>query len=231
MNRKLSVLSLIILCVLLVGSAGTQQAQAQIPTTNAITVGGIGMVVADPDTAFFDVSVERVSTELNDAFSSGNQIVEDIRSTLNRLGVARSDIRVQAISITPQDRIDARIGPTGEFLYRVRHTLRVTVRDLTASDTLISAALESGANDVSNYTLGVVDLKALELEARALAIQDANDRAQQFVTSLGVRLGAVQYINEIGVTSGFGAMPDNMADSTGRFTVTVQVQITYLLRR
>ncbi|MCC6616417.1 MAG: SIMPL domain-containing protein [Anaerolineae bacterium] len=229
MKRILTGLSLTLLCVVLISAVGARPAAAQ--ATNAITVGGIGVVVADPDTAFFDVSVERVSTELNDAFAAGNDIVDEIRTTLNRLGVARSDIRLQGISITPQDRVDARLGPTGEFIYRVRHTLRVTVRDVSASDTLISAALESGANDISNYTLGVIDLDALELEARALAIQDANDRAQQFVTSLGVGLGAVQYINEIGVTSGFGAMPGNMADSTGRFTVTVQVQITYLIRR
>jgi hypothetical protein len=231
--RVFLIIVVLSVAALLVGSSvrdalaqtgGTQQADV-----NAITVGGIGIVTADPDVAFFDISVERIGTNLDDVFASATAAASQVRSTLIGLGVQENDIKAQDFTVNPQDRINPQTGPTGEFLFRARQTLRITVRDVRQSEPLITAALNAGANAVANYTLSVSDLNLLETQARALAIADADERAAQFVRAFDVELGDPTYINEIGISSGFGATPATVADSTGRFTVTVELQITYRL--
>jgi uncharacterized protein len=199
--------------------------------TNAITVSGTGIVTTDPNIGYFDIGVETVGTQLQDTFSRGSTTMEAVRTALLSIGVAAEDIQILDVVLNPEDRLDPRTGPTGEFLYRVTNSVRLVVRDVTRVNELTAIALQNGANSISNLTLGVQDIEALETEARTRAIAEANDRAVQYAAALGVRVGAVQYINEIGITSGFGATPVNVADTTGRFTVTVQVQITFAIRR
>ncbi|HXG04063.1 MAG TPA: SIMPL domain-containing protein, partial [Candidatus Binatia bacterium] len=73
--------------------------------------------------------------------------------------------------------------------YRALNVVQLRVRDLGALGRVLDAAVAVGANVLRGVTFAVLDRDRLEAEARARAVSDAFERAQQLAAAAGVRLG------------------------------------------
>jgi hypothetical protein len=219
-------------------SAGSSSAGSMI---NTISVLGSGEAKGTPDIATIDLGINVTNSDIGAAVSSANETMAAIRSAVLQAGVAEKDIQTINFNVYPQDSYDPQTGlPTGTRTYQVNNTLRVVVHDITATGKVIDAGLNAGANSVQGVSFGISDTKALEAEARKLALADAMDRAQQLADGLSVRMGKAVIVSEVyGSTppvmdgkiaagyGGGGGVPTPV--DAGQLTVTVQVSVTFAI--
>lgn len=235
--RSIGAISIIglVLCL----AALPMPAAAQV---NTITVAGVGTAATQPDIATFEVGVEVVNTNLDTGFQSVNATLTAINTVLAEQGVALADIQTLGISILPEDRIDPRVGPSGNFIFRIRNTLRVTVRDVAKVAPILAGVVDAGANVVANFAFGLQDLGKAEQAAREAAIANARERAEGLAKQLNVVVGDPVIATEQVTTAPLSPAPVGSGSrgaslgtqevplNAGQFIVTVQVQVTFTLR-
>jgi hypothetical protein len=208
---------------------------------NTITVTGSGSAAGSPDIANMEIGVETADPDVSAAFNQTNATIENVINALVEVGVAREDIRTTGLNIY-QERFGGPEPLTAETpaTYRVSNQVRVTIRDISLVSAAITASVDAGANNIYGLQFGIDNQDALEADARADAISNARERAQQYADLIGAELGDVVVINE-NFGGGFGAF-DVANQSTGfggggapiepgQLSVSVQVQVTYAISR
>jgi hypothetical protein len=211
------------------------------PLVETITVTGFGEATGQPDVASVQLGVSVADPDVGEAVARSNQATKDITLALVELGVSSEDIQTSNFGVWPEDRYDPQTGQaTGERIFHVDSTVVAKIRDIEKVGEAIGVALEAGANNVFGLTFSIDDSTALEAEARADAIDNARQRAEQLAQQFGVGLGEVVTINEstygppvtysagyFGVGGGEGAPPI----SEGSLSLTVTVNVTYAIER
>jgi uncharacterized protein YggE len=206
-----------------------------------ISVSGFGEATGLPDMAVVQFAVETEGEEIANAIDESNRTIESIRSALLGMGIAETDLQSTSFNVWPEDEFDRLTGqPTGVRTYHVDSTLSATLRDIGRVSEMIQTGLDAGATNVWGLTFGIDDTTALEAEARAQALQDADDRAAQLAESIDVSLGEPLAVSELsgggiapfasefatfrGLGGGGGGGPPI---SLGEMTVRVQVDVMY----
>lgn len=222
------------------GASPTTQSAGGYVLADSISVSGYGEAAGKPDVALIQLGVNVVSDQIGDAIEESNQTMERITQALLGAGIAEEDLQTTNFNVWPEDRYDPMTGqPTGERVFHVDSTLQVKVRDIDKAPSVIESALEEGANNIYGLTYDIDDKSTLEAEARSKALQDAEVRADQLATEIGVSLGDPILVSEGysgGViypvvyerAAGIGGGPPI---SPGQLTVGVQVNVTYAITR
>lgn len=223
-----------------VGAAVAQEMtpQPQYPQ-NTITVSGFGTAFGEPDVAYIELGVELVQENLAEAYASSASTVNDVIAAVIAAGVDRADIQTTGVNIYPEDRYD-QSGSVSSRVYRVRNTVRVTVRDIANVEQVIGDGVNAGANTIYNLTFGIADPSTLEQDARVQAVENARSRAEQLAGALGVSVGAPVTIVEV-INAGSPILYDGRGGGGmmqaavlqpvegGQLSVGVQVQITFAI--
>ena len=116
-----------------------------------------------------------------------------VLATLRELGIAEADINAPDVGIHPQ--YDYRKGQrlTG---YRVVRQMAVKVRDLDRLGSVLDGVVAAGANEVQGAQMTASDPSTAEHEALRAAVAAARAKAEAMADAAGVKLGAVQRIEE-----------------------------------
>ena len=211
------------------------------PNSRTVHVTGSGSVVGEPDIATLNlgVSVEKASVE--EAREAAASAMTAVIESLEVNNVAEKDIQTENFSIHPQyDYTD-----NGRVLrgYRVNNTVSAKVRELESLSDIIDDAAAAGGDIVivNAIQFMIEDATALQTQARALAVKNAEAKAQTLAEASGVTLGKPVTITEI--SSGGGPRiayaesalaADSARSSTpvqaGELTVTVNVTIVYEIK-
>ena len=208
---------------------------------DTISVTGFGEATGSPDIATVQLGVNVTGADVGDAVGRSNSTMEDITAALVGLGVSAADIQSTNFNVWPEDRYDPQTGqPTGERIFHVDSTVVAKLRQIEKVGEAIEVALDAGANNVYGLSFSIDETSALEAEARADAIVDARQRAEQLAQEFGVGLGEVVTINEssygapvtysaaaMGIGGGEGAPPI----SEGTLALSVTVNVTYAIER
>jgi len=167
-----------------------------------ITVSGEGIVNVVPDVANVSLGVENQESSPAQAQARNSAIMADVLSAIKALGVDESDIQTAWFNMSP---VHDWTGPERRVMgYMVSNNINVTVRDIDMVGTILAAAADAGANMGSNVSFGLLDNSPAYNEALALAVADATAKAQTIARALGVNLGRVAHVGEMGTT---GIMP------------------------
>jgi uncharacterized protein YggE len=205
---------------------------------NTITVNGTGIVRAAPDMASIELGVEVFNNDIQMAFKDSNTRQAAITEAVKATGVAAEDIITSNFSAG----FGSRYTPEGTEMqgYYVNNTIRVIVRDITKIGEVINVALGAGANSLYGLSFDLADRTALESQARALAMADAESRAQEYATLIGAQLGEVVVIVESGYSINLplpfanverAQAGGNAVISTGQLDVQMSVQVVYSFSR
>lgn len=81
--------------------------------------------------------------------------------------------------------------------YRVNNTVEIVIRDVAKTGAILQAAVDAGANNVWNVSFGLDDMRPLEADARAKAVEDARARAEALAKLEGLTLGKVISVSEV----------------------------------
>ena len=208
-----------------------------------ISVSGSGQVTLVPDIARINIGVNSKADLVTTAVNKNNKQAQAITDALLKKGIEAKDIQTANFNVYPMNRYDNMGNMTG-VEYSVDNTLYVTVRDLKSLSEILDAAIKAGANQINGISFDIEDRAAAQKQARDLALQDAETKAQEVADTVGVTLGEIQIINVSNSSyvqsypiygMGGGMKADMVAEtsvpvSAGQIVVTYDVSLVYRIK-
>jgi uncharacterized protein YggE len=235
-----------------VHSAVAQEATAVAgQATGAVTVVGHGSVTVKPDVASVSIGVIAMQETLPGALDEANATMAAIIEALDGVGITADDVQTAYFSVSTirdwgKQESAADLPPV--IGYQVSNQVAVIIRDLQWTSGLpseqvgevLAAVIEAGASDIYGISFSVAEAGEAESQARALALQDAERRAEELAREAGKSLGEIVTISE-GIAFlpiGFGAATDGRAGGGagggipiigGTVEIAIDVTVTYEL--
>jgi uncharacterized protein len=193
------------------GAAGVRTAAGR------ITVTGTGTGSGTPDQLTLSMGVQTSGGSVAAAVARANRTVRAVTAALGRRGVPASGVQTSGLSIQPQYTGNSPV-PAG---YSVSESIQVTLRDLGAAGSQLSAAVRAGGNAtvVDGVSLSMNDTSALLSTARIRAVQNAKVKAAQEARALGRALGPAISVSEAAPAQPLPEFP--MAAAGSRSSVPV----------
>lgn len=231
-------------------SAQAQPAAAGLPRT--ITVVGQGSVSAAPDIATVVLGVNVSAATVEQAMEDASSRMDKIMAALKKLNISDKDITTSNYSIYYEEppRYEMPAGTKGTQgtsetpagVYRVSNMVTVKIRKLDQVGELIDAAVTAGANSLWGVNFDLEDRTELEAKARAQAVENARQRAEELAKLAGVKVGGVVQISEVIGAGGYYPMPSPVRAaaaemgggagpiSPGELEISYQIQVTFELQ-
>jgi len=216
-----------------------------------ITVTGDAAVKVVPDEVAMTLGVETWHRELSVAKKRNDQHVSRVIAVAKRYGIQSKHIQTDFISIDPHYSDDYwRDELEGYF---IRKTVVITLKDISKFDDLLTDVIEEGVNYIHGIDFRTTELRKYRDQARALAINAAQEKATALAQELGQEVGVPQMIREdqTGWWSWYGAgwwgyrygsMSQNVVQNAGgdfsgfegsiapgQISVTARVTVTFVL--
>ncbi|MBW4707791.1 SIMPL domain-containing protein [Roseobacter sp. YSTF-M11] len=227
MRQVLSVLMVMICCA---GAASADQLRV-------ISTTGHGAVEAAPDMATLRLGVTHEARQAADAMTATSQGVGAVLSRLTEAGVAARDMQTDSVSLQPvwSGRGSTSTAPPKITGFVASNSLTVRVRDLDTLGGILDLVVSDGANTFNGLSFGLQEPKPAADAARAEAVRDAIDRAQQLAEAAGLALGPIQSITESGamprpqMMEMAAARQMDAPIAAGELTVEAQVHIVFAI--
>jgi uncharacterized protein YggE len=204
-------------------------------------VTGQGEVTATPDLATLYLGVEAQADTVAEAQSQAAEAMDNVMTALTDNGIDEDDIQTQYFSIDQVTRWDSDKDEQVVIGYRVTNMVTVKIREIDNVGAIIDAVAEAGGDfiRVSNIAFSVEDPSEYYEEARAEAMADAKDKAEQLADLAGIELGNPTYISEgtiyapvIYRDAGMAIPVEEAAPtsiSPGELELTLSVQVAYAI--
>ncbi len=176
-----------------------------VTATNTITVSGMGEVFAVPDRATFTVTVREEAADVAGAQDKATEKANAIISYLKSSGVEEKDIKTINYNVNPKYEWEQKACVAGTYCepgnqvligFEVWQTIEVKVQDPKKAGDLLTGVGSRGASEVSGLSFTIEDEDALKSEAREMAIEEAEEKAEALAKQLGVSLVRVVGFNE-----------------------------------
>lgn len=126
--------------------------------------------------------------------------------------------------------------------YQVTQSYQVKIRDLDKASVIVDGLVSAGANQVTNVSFDFENRDKIMNEARAKAIADAKQKADDLRKQIGIRLGKIinysdnsmgypyPYEKMYATGMGGGGEPSGPILPPGQNEITVSVTITYQIK-
>ncbi len=221
----------------------SNQEQANNMNIRTLSVSGSGQVTLVPDIARINIGVNSKADLVTTAVNKNNKQAQAITDALLKKGVDAKDIQTANFNVYPMNSYDNMGNVTG-IEYSVDNTLYITVRDLKALSEILDAAIVAGANQIYGISFDIEDRAAAQVQARDLALKDAEAKANDVAKTVGVTLGEIVSINVSNMSyvepypmygMGGGMAMDMAAEasvpvSAGQIVVTYDVSLVYRIK-
>ena len=187
------VITLILLTLSITINQFSQRNYIGLENARSIDVSAEEIIYETPDEAEIVFSVVTQGESYAQATEENNIQMNEVNEYLKGEGIKDDDLRTENFSVSPRyEQIEQDRRTTREIVgYEVENNLRVTAKNLDEIDSLISGAINAGANKVSGLQFVVSNEDALQKEVRSKAIIKAQEEAQKIANDLGVQLGRV----------------------------------------
>ena len=220
------------------------------PMGNIISVEGVGVVNAVPDIARITFSVFEEADTAAEAQEKSAEKVNAALDILDEFNIEEKDIKTTSYNVSPKYSRPQPCfnGVCPEYEQRIigfstNQTVEIKVRNIDDAGDILSKLGEVGVSNLNGPSFTIDDPEALQAEARALAIEDAQNKAKALTKDLGVRIVRVTgfwentgpYYPEYRY-EGFGGATDSAVKNsvpqlpTGENQVTSRVSVTYEIR-
>ncbi len=210
---------------------------AEVPYS--ISIKGEGIATMKPDVAKVSLGVRTEKATVEKAQEENTEKMNQIIVMLEEQEIEEKDMRTTNYNVNPK--YDWNDGDRKVVGYYVNQAVEVTIRDHEKINTILKLAADNGANDIGSLRFEIDDEEELKQEARAEAIANAKEKADELAKQLDVKLGKIISFSES--QNGYIDMPQYkaMADEayglgggeeapriqTGENEITVNVSLTY----
>jgi uncharacterized protein YggE len=238
---------------------------------NTISFSGHGKITAVPDIANIYFTISKDAKTVKDAQAGVATIEKSALDVLKAKGVADKDIQTADASFNPKYEYKKIICSSSTSVsvptessgvssssaiatptycnsgnqvivgYTANESITVKVRNTDSVGDIMQALGTTGVSNLNGPDFAVDNSDALQVQARKLAIDDAQAKAKELAKDLGVRLGEITSFNENGSNPVMYAAKSVSMDATvptvasavipkGENTITSDVTITYEIK-
>lgn len=163
---------------------------------SGIYVSATGEIEAEPDYAVVSLGVNTTEETSAKARNVNATTLAKVTAALKKQGVAEKDIKNEYVNMyTEYDYTSGKQTISG---YTVSNSLSIYIRNLDKLGETVNAALEAGANNLSNVYYEVNNRDAYYAKAVKKAMDSARKKADIIAKEAGLTLGAVTSVNESG---------------------------------
>lgn len=162
-----------------------------------ITVTGEAEVSVPPNEVVFDLTIQSINKDLRTAKTQTDNSLKKVIELARKFKVVDKDIQTDYIKLEPRYRGN---DESRLFIgYSVRKDLLFTLKDVTQAEGLLSELIESGVSRLNSVRFQTSEMRRFRDQARAMAIQAAQQKAVALTAQIGQKIGKAYSIDEEGV--------------------------------
>ena len=162
-----------------------------------VMITGDSIVQAQPDTAIVTIAVVTQNRSAISAQQENATKTDAVVRALKAAAGSGSEVKTSGYSLQPQ-RIYKENQPPTITGYEARNAVTVTLSDLTKVGSIIDAAAQAGANDVSGIAFTLRQDRQARDRALSEATREAVSKAQVIAQALGGRVVRIVEVQEEG---------------------------------
>jgi uncharacterized protein YggE len=158
-----------------------------------ITVFGSSTRRVPPDIASIVAAVSVLEQKPGDAFSISKNAARAVQEFLHKQNAV--EFGTSRVALTRTIKL---VNGNQQFGgYQARITFSILLKELDRMEELAEGLVSSGANEIERVAFETTKLKELRAEARRMAMTAAQDKAQNYCSAGGVRLGRILHIEDV----------------------------------
>jgi hypothetical protein len=162
-------------------------------------VSGDSIVQAQPDTAILTIAVVTQAKQAIDAQQQNASRSDAVVRVVKAAAGPGAEVKTSGYSLQPQ-RVYKENQPPTISGYEARNSVTVILSDLTRIGSVIDAAAQAGANDVTNVVFTLRKDRPARDKALTEATREAVAKAQVIAQALGGRVVRIVDVQEEGTT-------------------------------
>ena len=182
MKKALLILSLFLMTV----SYG--QEIKQVPQIN---VNGEGKIKVVPDQATITATVDTRGNNAKEVKKLNDEQIDLVLKLIKKMNLAPADYKTKRVSLNPVYDYEKK-----KTTYNATQTIEILLRDLSKYDELMEGLVGEGINKVDNVVFQSSKLEQYQSEARKMAMKDAKQKANDYVSVLGQKVGKALTISD-----------------------------------
>lgn len=214
------------------------QAQDQKPQVPQISVTGEGKVKVTPDQAVIMVGFQNSGKDAKEVKSLNDEVVDRVIKFLKKMGIPATDYKTNNVSLYKSYDYEKK-----KNVFQANQSLSITLKDLSKYDELMMGLNDAGVNSINGVEFKSSKMEDYEKEARKKAILDAKQKANDYVSVLGQKVGKAllitdnsqNYVPQPMYKGGMMAMANAVGDqqretlAVGEIEINTNVSVTFAL--
>jgi uncharacterized protein YggE len=189
-SKYLAALGLLAVSPWLIASASQDRVS---DNSTMVSITGQGTAQQDTRLAVMQAGVTSFATSAGRSWRQNYEAMAELRSELRRQGIPDKDVRTTSLALSERTKHEDGDDIKG---FEVRHNVTVVFRDIDRTGAVLDALVKAGATQIMGPTFSWDANDRAQQIARVAAIRDANQRAQFYARSLGLRIKRVVSIRD-----------------------------------
>ncbi|MBF16318.1 MAG: hypothetical protein CL740_04830 [Chloroflexi bacterium] len=183
----------------------SQSLQSNSLLPHGINVQANSSISVPADLASFNIKVKSREKTVTEARENTARYANRVVDAIKKLNISEDDIQTTSFNIYPETRWIEKKDDFGTYsestiiAYSVENSINVLVRNLDDLGKVIDEATIAGENQIqiNSINFSISNINSYEKKLRENAAINAKNKAQTYVESLGLKLGNLNYLNEI----------------------------------
>ena len=228
--------STVLILATLFSLAAQAQVQDQRPQVPQISVSGEGKVKVIPDQAVINIGFQNSGKDSKEVKNLNDEVVDRVIKFLKKAGIPATDYKTNNVSLYKNYDYEKK-----KHSFQANQSLTLTLKDLSKYDDIMMGLNEVGVNSISGVEFKSSKIDDFEREARKKAILNAKQKAADYVSVLGQKVGKALLITDNSQTytpqpmyKGMTAMATEADQSretlaVGELEINTNVSVTFAL--
>ena len=183
--------STLLILVTLFGLTAQAQTQDQRPQVPQISVTGEGKVKVTPDQAVINVGFQNSGKDAKEVKTLNDEVVDRVIKFLKKTGIPATDYKTNNVSLYKNYDYEKK-----KYNFQASQSLTIMLKDLSKYDEVMMGLNDDGVNSISGVEFKSSKMDDYEREARKKAILDAKQKAGDYVSVLGQKVGKALLITD-----------------------------------
>ena len=180
--------TVLILATLFAISTQAQEQKAQIPQ---ISVTGEGKIKVVPDQAIVSVGFQNQGKDAKEVKNLNDEVVDKVIKFLKKSGIPATDYKTNNVSLNKSYDYEKK-----KYNFQANQTLSITLKDLSKYDEIMMGLNDAGVNTINGVEFKSSKMEDYERDARKKAMVNAKQKAADYVSVLGQKVGKALLITD-----------------------------------
>ncbi len=156
-----------------------------------VSVTGEGIIKITPDRAIIKVRVENTGEEAKQVQEMNNETINSVMKSLRTLKFDMKDVKTEYINLNKNYNYDTKV-----YSYIANQTIVLVLKDLSQYENIMNRLMVSGINRIDEVSFTSSEINKYMVLARKKAVEDAKQKALDYVGVLGQKIGKAKIITE-----------------------------------